>query len=433
MLTGRIVRPGDADYDGARADYNARFSLRPRAIVFAATADDVANAVRWSRENKVALRARSGRHSYEAYSLVDDGLVVDVSAMSTVAVDVANATARVGAGCTLLSLYQTLAQSGLTLPSGSCNSLGIAGVTLGGGYGLVSRKFGLTCDRLTGVDVVGADGTLRHASPSENADLFWALRGGGGGNFGIVTAFDFALAPVVATVAIYNVSWSIADFPTVLRAWQAWAPYQDPALFSTLSVDKHNVYAAGMYLGSVDDMRKLTAPLFAAGSPRNPQFAAQPYIDAVRAFGDDSGTPKFKGSSAYFTQPLPDAAIQAMLDALAAAPGPSDTLQLDALGGAIASVAADATAFAHRDALFNLQIEAYWSNDADEAPNRQWVQTTRARLAAWASGAYVNYIDGDIGDYATAYYGANRARLAALKKTWDPDGVFTFPQSVPTS
>jgi FAD/FMN-containing dehydrogenase len=427
------VRAGDAAYDAARANYNARFAVRPQVIVFASGNDDVANAVRWARENKVALRPRSGRHSYEGYSLVDNGLVLDVSAMSSVAVDTAARTAHVGAGCDLLTLYTQLAASGLTLPSGSCNSLGIGGVTLGGGYGLVSRKLGLTCDQLLGADLVGADGKLLRASPSENPDLFWALRGGGGGNFGVVTAFDFALTPIGGDVATYTVSWALADFPSVMGAWQKWAPYADPALFSTLSADQKNVYAAGMYLGTVDDMRKQTAPLFAAGTPRNPQFKALAYIDAVRQFGDDAGTPKFKGSSGYIKTPLPDAALKVIVDALAASPGPNTTLQFDALGGAVASVAADATAFPHRQALFNVQLEAYWMNDAAEASNRKWVADTRAALLPYTDGAYVNYIDSDIGDFATAYYGANRSKLAGLKRTWDPDGFFSFPQSVPTS
>jgi FAD/FMN-containing dehydrogenase len=433
MLSGRIVRPSDSDYDAARADYNARFSVRPQLIVFAATVDDVANAVRWARENKVPLRPRSGRHSYEAYSLVDNGLVLDVSAMSSVAIDTAARTARVGAGCTLLPLYTQLAQSGLTLPSGSCNSLGIAGVTLGGGYGLLSRQLGLTCDQLLGADLVTADGKTVRASPSQNPDLFWALRGGGGGNFGVVTAFDFAVQPIVATVAIYNLSWSIADFPSVMSAWQKWAPYADPALFSTLAVDQTHVYAAGMYLGTVDDMKKLMAPLLAAGTPQNPQYQALAYIDAVRQFGADSGTPKFKGSSGYIQTALPDAAFSVIQQRLQAAPSPNATLQFDALGGVIANVAAGATAFAHRQALFNVQLEAYWTSDADEAAHRRWVGDTRVALAPYTDGAYVNYIDADIVDFATAYYGSNRAQLAGLKRTWDPDGFFSFPQSVPTS
>jgi len=432
MLTGRIVRPGDADYDLARANYNGRFSLHPQLLCFAATADDVANAIRWAREKNVPLRVRSGRHSYEAYSLVDDGLVLDVSALNGVALDAAAGTARIGPGCTLMALTEQLFAGRMGLPTGSCNSLGIAGVALGGGVGLSSRKYGLTCDRLTGADVVTADGKLVRASATQNADLYWALRGGGGGNFGVVTSFDFSVVPV-GDVATYTVGWPIADFPAVMAAWQSWAPYTDPGLVSSLSVDKNGVYSLGQFAGTTDDLNRLIQPLVSVGSPRNLVLRSRSFLDAQRDFGEDSADmhPKFKNSSAYFKAALPDAAIQAILTQLAAAPGPSNTLQFDALGGAVASVAIAATAFAHRAALFSGQYEAFWSSDADEPRNRDWIGATRRALLPYSDGAYVNYCDADISDFAPTYYGANLAQLQMVKHTYDPDRFFSFAQAIP--
>ena len=429
QLTGRVVRPGDAAYDDARANFNGRFSMRPSAIVFAATSADVANAIAWARANNQPLRARSGRHSYEAYSLVDNGVVVDVSAMNDVAYDAVSGRARIGAGASVLSVYEKLATSGVTLPTGSCASLGIAGVALGGGIGVLGRKFGLTCDHIVSADVVTADGRTLTASASSEPELFWALRGGGGGNFGVVTSFTFQTRPV-GNVAIYNVSWNVADFPSVMSAWQKWAPYTDPALFSELSVDKTTCYSSGLYLGSASDLQKLLAPLLAAGSPMGLSIQSMSYIDAARAFSDEGGPgarPKFKNGSAYATTSFPDAAIAAMQQQLAAAPSSAATMQLDNMGGAIAS---GDGAFAHRAALFDIQFETYWTDDADEAANHAWVKAARAALAPYTDGAYVNYIDADVSDMGT-YYGGNLARLSSVKRTYDPDGYFSFAQSIP--
>jgi FAD/FMN-containing dehydrogenase len=431
-LTGRIVRPGDADYDSARAGYNGRFSIRPQLIVYAANTTDVANAIRWARQNDVALRARSSGHSYEAYSIVADGLVVDLSGMADCGYDPVRGIARIGAGCKLLPAYETLFASGVTVPSGSCGSLAMAGITLGGGVGLMSRQMGLTCDAVRAVDLVTADGAMRRASADENADLFWALRGGGGGNFGIVTAFELAVRPA-ADVSIYSVKWSIDDFAAVMGTWQRWAPYTDPALFSILSVDRQSVYSVGQYIGGSDELQNRVAPLLAVGKPTSLVVKGMSMLEAARWFGDDNeaARPKFKNGSAYVGATLPDAALATMVQLVTNGPGPNNTLQFDALGGAIAGVADDATAFAHRRALFSMQVEAYWSDDGDEAANRGWVQQARAALAPYTTGAYVNYIDGDEANFAVAYYGNNLARLSAVKRTYDPDGFFAFPQAIP--
>ncbi|HWE28720.1 MAG TPA: FAD-binding oxidoreductase, partial [Polyangia bacterium] len=234
-LTGCIVRPGDPDYDAARSDYNGRISIDPRLIVFACTVDDVSNAVRWAREHDVPLRARSGRHSYEGYSLVQNGLVLDVSRLNGVEHHAGSGVARIGAGATVADVYEGLSPEGVMVPLGSCNSLGLAGMTLGGGVGLSGRQYGLTCDVVRAIDLVTAEGQVVRATAALNPDLFWALRGGGGGNLGIVTAFEMTTHPA-PDVSTYSVSWPIADFAAVMSFWQGWAPYTDPRLFTIISV-----------------------------------------------------------------------------------------------------------------------------------------------------------------------------------------------------
>jgi FAD/FMN-containing dehydrogenase len=431
-LTGRIVRPGDPDYDAARGNYNGRISIGPRLIVFASNIDDVTNAVCWARGNQVALRARSGRHSYEGYSLVDDGLVLDVSGFNGVGYDPVSGVARLGAGSTVQNVYQGLAASGVMIPLGSCNSLGLAGLTLGGGVGLSGRQYGLTCDAVRAIDLVTADGQVARATAALNPDLFWALRGGGGGNLGVVTAFEFTAQPA-ADVSTYSMTWPLADFAAVMSVWQGWAPYTDPRLFTIVSVTGKQVFSVGQLNGDTSELQNLLAPLLAVGSPANVQLQGLSFVAAAASFGDDDAAarPKFKNSSAYVTAPLSDAALAAIVAQVTSGPGPSNTIQFDSFGGAISSVAADATAFVHRQALCDVQIEAFWQNDSDEAGNRAWVQQTRQALAPYTTGAYVNYIDADISDFADAYYGSNLARLSQIKRTWDPTGFFGFPQAIP--
>ena len=431
-LTGCIVRPGDADYDAARSDYNGRISIDPRLIVFACNVDDVSNAIRWAREHDVPLRARSGRHSYEGYSLVENGLVLDVSRLDELHYHAGSGVVRVGAGCTVSDVYEGLSPRGVMIPLGSCNSLGLAGMTLGGGVGLSGRQYGLTCDVVRAIEVVTAEGQIVRATESLNPDLFWALRGGGGGNFGIVTAFEMTAHPA-PDVATYSVSWPIADFAEVMSFWQGWAPYTDPRLFTIISVNATTVFSVGQLNGSASELQTLLTPLLAVGSPANLQLQALSFLDAARSFGDDDAAahPKFKNSSAYVVAPLSDAALAVIVSQLTHAPGPNNTIQFDSFGGAISSVPSHATAFFHRQAICDLQIEAFWQNDSDEAANRAWVQQTRQALAPYTSGAYVNYIDADIVDFATEYYGGNLSRLSHVKHAWDPTDFFSFPQAIP--
>jgi hypothetical protein len=219
-----------------------------------------------------------------------------------------------------------------------------------------------------------------------------------------------------------------------MQTWQGWAPYADPRLFSVLSVDGTRVNSIGQMTGSVDELKSVAMPLTSCPSAMNLTYQQLTFIEAARMFGDDDAAsrPKFKNSSAYVAAPLSDAALAAIVAQVSNAPGPSNTIQFDSLGGAIAAVASDATAFAHRQALCSIQFEAFWQNDSDAAANIAWVQRARAALLPYTSGAYVNYIDGDITDFAQEYYGGNLVRLAQVKRTWDPDGFFAFPQAIPT-
>lgn len=433
-LTGRVIWPNDPAYAEARLTFNSRFSRFPAAIVACSSLADVQNAIRWARQNDLPIRARSGGHSYEAFSSVDGGLVVDVSGLSDVNVDLARGEAVVGAGVRLLDLYRRLSGYGVTVPGGTCGGVGIAGLTLGGGIGFLSRQYGLTCDNLLAVDLVDANGNTLLASEQEHPDLFWALRGGGGGNFGIATSFTFRVHPI-GEVTTVSVTWPWDDAPAVIDAWQHWAPAVDERLTTGFSIgppSDGSISAYGVFNGPAAELPSLLAPLLAAGTPSAPRIASLPYLSAAdQLAGPGAAHSLFKNASAFAYEPLSSHAIAMLLDHLRAAPTDANLVGFFPLGGTVADIAPAATAFPHRRALFDLKYQAYWSDPAEESPDAAWVNGIRDAMAPYTRGAYVNYVDASLPDWATAYYGVNLARLSRVKQRFDPDNVFDGPQTVP--
>src|SRR5215217_9017849 len=325
QLSGRVIWPQDPAYEEARQSFNARFSRFPAVVVVCNNTSDMQNAVHWARQEGMPLRARSGGHSYEAFSVVDDGLVIDVGGMTGVDVDVSQGEATVGAGVRLLDCYRGLWDHGFTIPAGTCPGVGIAGLTLGGGIGFLSRQCGLTCDNLAAVELVDADGDVLRASESEHADLFWALRGGGGGNFGIATAFTFRVHPI-DDVVICTITWPWDDAAEVVDAWQRWAPFTDERLCVSLAVahpSAGTISATGLFTGFAAELPALLEPLLQAGTPGPPQIQSLPYLTAAEQLAGPpiaSGILRFKNASSLAYDPLPAEAIVTLVEQLRAAP-----------------------------------------------------------------------------------------------------------------
>jgi len=269
-IQGDVVVPSDPAYTQARVLYDTRFDgVHPRAVVFVESIADVEKTVRWARKHALRLTPRSGGHSYGGYS-VSPGVVVDVSRLHGVTV-APNGRAAVGAGARLIDVYDRLWQHGVTVPAGTCPTVGIAGLTQGGGIGFAARKFGLTCDNLVQAILVTADGRALVAGPREHADLYWAVRGGGGGNFGIVTRLVFR-THAVANVATCTVAWPWSDARQVVRAWQQWAPHAPDGLFSVCNLScagggAPTVTAAAQYFGTAQQLKTLIGPITSTGSP----------------------------------------------------------------------------------------------------------------------------------------------------------------------
>lgn len=439
-LAGELVLPADGGYDRARAPYNELFAARrPAAIARCAQPSDVPACIEVARRHRVTIAARSGGHSYAGYSTPERGLVVDLANLAGIEVH-PDGTATIGPGARLIDVYTALAAQGRTVPAGSCPTVGIAGLTLGGGLGVLNRLHGLTCDRLRSARVVLADGSTVTASQGDDADLFWALRGGGGGNFGIVTAFTFGTVPA-ASITVFSLRFAADSVPSVLDGWQAWFPGTPDELWTTCVISAGATLGCrvdGCFAGRSGWLNELLDDLVRrSGAYPSARFVRDmDHLTAMRYFagcsaGGDTGCRRrdpvpFIGSSRIAAGPVGDpAAVVATLGSRRGI-----TLQFDSLGGAVGRVPVDATAFCHRDALASVQVFASAAGDA--ARVRRAVTEVQAELSRLlGAGAYINYIDPEQVDWAQASYGPNLPRLRELARRYDPDRVFGFAQSIP--
>jgi FAD/FMN-containing dehydrogenase len=462
-LTGSLVLPDGPGYADAKLVYNLRFAdVDPAAVAYCATASDVQRCLGFARDHGVTATARSGGHSYGGYS-TGTGLVIDVSRMNTVTADGEGPSAVVGSGAQLIDVYNQLSKAGMLLPAGSCPSVGIAGLTLGGGIGVVGRKYGLTCDNLTALDVVTADGRLLTCDADHHADLFWASRGGGGGNFGIATSFTFGLHPL-PELALFTINWPWAAAAEVLARWQQWTATAPDEMWSNCQLqsagsDGLNVRSNGVFVGTADALTAALQPLLAGLPTPTDQFVGpDSYLHAMLVEAgcenlsvgqchltgtSEGGTlprSSFAAASAYVTSAMSSAGIDAAVEVVQQLQDSSAELGgglvFDAYGGAINAVAPDATAFVHRHELCAMQSSTSWGpgdSAATVAGAQAWVAQTATTMAPFvSSSAYQNYIDPTLADWAQAYYGSNLPRLVEVKRRYDPDDVFHFAQSIPT-
>lgn len=444
-LGGRLVLPGDATYDTVRLPYNQLFDgNRPAAVATCRSAADVQACVAEARATGLPVAARSGGHSYAGYSTVDGGLVVDLAGAAEVRPN-PDGSVTVGAGARLIDVYAGLAGAGRLLPAGSCPTVGIAGLTLGGGIGVLSRAYGLTCDRLVSAEVVTADATVRTAAEDADADLFWGLRGGGGGNFGIVTSFTFSTEEA-ADLTVFSLRFGAGSVPAVLGAWQDWIARAPRELWSNCVISAGatpTCRVGGCLIGSTQTANGLIADLrMAVGTtPTSTLVRTSGYLDAMRYFagcsqrsvrqchpvtaGGQLGRESFVATSAILAGPADPAKVAALLTGRSGM-----DLLLDSLGGAVSDMDAAATAFPHRTALASAQLYAN-AAAADAERVRAAVGEVRTGLTAFTGpSGYVNYIDPAVPDWAAAYYGGNAGRLADIAAKYDPDAVFRFAQSV---
>ena len=410
-VRGAVVAPGDRGYDAARTVFNRRFaSVRPPAVVRVRDAADVQAAVRWAGRHDVALVARSGGHGYNGGSTSATAVVIDLGSLAGVALS-GGGIARVGPGARAIDVHAALARRGAAVPLGSCPTVGVGGLTTGGGMGLASRRLGLTLDRTVSIDVVTADGKLQTVDAGNDPDLYWALRGGGGA-FGIVTAIRLQVHRV-RRAAYFFASFPRESATEALAAWDTLAPSAPAALTAilTLPAGGGRVTVLGQHFGSEAGLRRLIAPLSRLPGARISSGVSD-YLALQRRWAGcaDGGLAAcrayhpttFAASSLYVSRRLSDAGRRAIVSAARHA-----TLVLDAYGGEVGEVGAAATAFVHRDVRFSVQILSY----QPVAPARAAVRRARAAIDAYGDGAYQNYADPDLSGALRAYYGTNLPRL----------------------
>ncbi|MBR9980166.1 MAG: FAD-binding oxidoreductase [Desulfatitalea sp.] len=443
-VKGKIVLPDDPDYDAVREIWNAMIDRRPAVIVQCAEADDVPPVIAFARENGLDLSVRGAGHSIAGNALCDNGVMIDFSSMKNIRVDAEKRRAYVEPGATLAHFDEAVQAHGLATPVGINSTTGISGLTLGGGFGWLTRKYGMTIDNLVSADVVTADGKKIRASENENADMFWAIRGGGG-NFGVVTQYEFKLHPVGPEILAGLLVFPFEQAKQVLTQYRefvdsapeelsVWVVLRRAPPLPFLPDDVHGkevVVLAIFYAGDVVQGKQLIEPLRGFGDPHGEHIGVQSYIEWQKAF-DPLLTP---GSRNYWKshnfKELSDGALDAMIEAAGKLPSTQCEIFIGLIAGASNRIPADAMAYAHRDAKFVLNVHGRWDVAADDEKVIAWARAFFEASKPYASaGAYVNFMTEDESDRVAAAYGGNYARLLQIKKHYDPQNVFHLNQNI---
>ena len=441
---GEVLFPGDSGYDDTRQIWNAMIDRRPAVITRCRSADDIAQAVAFARKHDVLASIRGGGHNIAGNAVCDDGLMIDLALMKNVEVDAKARRAFVEPGCLLGEVDAAVQAHGLATPLGINSTTGVAGLTLGGGFGWLSRKYGMTIDNLLSADVVTADGRQVHASETENADLFWALRGGGG-NFGVVTRFEFQLHPVgpevLSGLIVFpfeeakSVLTQFARFtetmPDELNVWMVTRKAPPLPFLPEKVHGKEMVALALFYAGDPAQGEKLIEPLRKFGTPHGEHIGVQPYVAWQQAF-DPLLT---RGARNYWKSHnfarLSDGALDAIIEYAGKLPSPECEIFIGTIGGQTARVAPGAMAYSNRDARYVMNVHCRWESPAEDECCIAWAREFFAKSQPFASGgAYINFLTQDEGDRVAFAYGAAYDRLVALKKKYDPKNLFRMNQNI---
>jgi FAD/FMN-containing dehydrogenase len=442
-LHGDLLRPEDDGYDDARAVWNGMIDKYPALVARCSGIADVITAVNFARETGVPVAVRGGGHNVAGTAVCDDGLVIDLTEMTGVWVDPDAQRAWVQAGATWADVDHETQAFGLATTGGLISHTGVAGLTLGGGIGYLARKHGLALDNLVGTDVVTADGELVHASESQNPDLFWGLRGGGG-NFGVVTAFEFRLhelGPEVLAGFLIHPFEAAADGLRFYREFTAEAPDELTcyALFGNIPPEppfpeaqqgRTGLYFAVCYAGPIADGEEALRPLREFGDPMLDAVQPMPYTALQRSFDEAQQPGNRWYLKSLFCDEISTASIETLVERVDPLSGPLTFAWFEPMGGAIGRVDAGATAYPHRDAGYSFSVAPGWMDPARDVEHIAWARELFAAMRPYGGGVYVHYLDRDEDERIRSAYGDNFDRLVALKNEWDPENLFRMNQNI---
>ena len=444
MVRGNVLVPNDTGYDEARQIWNAMIDRRPALIAQCVQADDVPPIIQFARKNRLELTIRGAGHNIAGNSICDNGVTIDFSKMKSVRVDAGKRRAYVEPGATLANFDEAVQAYGLATPVGINSTTGIAGLTLGGGFGWLTRKYGMTIDNLVSVDMVTADGKKLRASENDNADLFWAIRGGGG-NFGVVTQFEFQLFSVGPEIVAGLIVFPFSQAKQILTRYRqfvnsateelnVWVVLRKAPPLPFLPENVHGkevVVLPIFYCGAAAEAEKLIAPLRAFGNAHGEHIFPQPYVQWQKAF-DPLLTPGARNywKSHNFTE-IADGALNFIIEYAGKLPSPQCEILIGLIAGAPNRVAPNAMAYGHRDAKFVLNVHGRWDEAKDDQRCIGWAREFFNASKPYASaGAYVNFMTEEEGDRIAAAYGANYNRLVEIKRRYDPENVFHLNQNI---
>lgn len=431
-LTGKVITPSDKEYDILRLEYNLDINKFPLAIVYCYDHIDVSNAIKWSRRNCIELRIRTRGHNYEGYSTDTDVLVIDISCMSKIDIDTENDIAVIQAGSMLGSIYSKLADQGYGFNGGTCPTVGISGLVLGGGIGLSCRNFGLVTDNLLEIQIVNENGILITANDHSNSEFFWACRGAGGGNFGVAISYTFKVHKV-NKITVIQLRWNEVSREDFFNLWQCFLKTANKKISCFAGFNKEGIYLNGFFYGSKSEAEKVLRKfLLLPGLLENSSIEYVPFICAVRAIASFYGPPnRFKATGRFVYKTLSEKNIKKLVEYVDNSPGEDNCfIRLYSLGGEIKELASNYSAYYYRNAQYIIGITADWEKDDDAELYKNWVAEVLKYVKTLTDGSYVNFPYANLKDYGNEYYGKNYPHLKEVKKIYDPDDIFNFQQSI---
>ncbi|KFN01754.1 FAD-binding oxidoreductase [Bacillus clarus] len=439
-LTGEIITRYEREYEESRQEWNRSIQKFPLVIVYCYTKWDVSNAIIWARKNKIDIRIRSGGHHYEGYSVGNNVLVIDISRMNHLQLNQRKNTLKIQGGAQNKQVYDFISSKGYSFPGGTCPTVGISGYTLGGGWGYSSRYFGLGCDSLLELELIDYKGNIIIANETCHKDLFWACRGAGGGNFGVVVSLTFKLPPKVEKVTLVELYWpntSVGIQKEFLHTWQKWLTNLNNKM--TIGASIYNsateglaIYGRGLFYGTPEEAKIILQNLLHISEVKmNLQYVS--FLEAVNIVQSSyPPSEQFKSTGRFVHKQYNEEEIEKIISLIGERATGSifAAISLYPLGGKVNDIKKNETAFYYRDAHYIIGIQSIWEDPIFKKDNVQWLEKRFNYIESITEGSFINFPYSNLEDYMNAYYGAHANKLRKINKKYDPLGVFSFPQGI---